>query len=128
VKLLLGAVKVDADLEGTITVVKLKVLRHRINHVQMEHFARSRPQCIFIFTAQHSRVKSILSSALHLEDLLQQMDQSAKIPFQGLFLYTSAMPAVILAKISLLGHVNGAYGLASGIVVDPKASLSILDY
>lgn len=106
------------ELEGATTVVKLNVLRHHINLVQMEHFARSRTQRIYVFPAQHSRVKSL--SPLYLEDLLQQSDQGTLIPFQGLFFYTLGMPAVLLANIcTLLGHVNGTRGDPSGIVVDP---------
>lgn len=108
-----------ALIDATI-VVKLNALRHRINHIKMEHFARSRSQRIFVFPAQHSRIKSTPQSALYLEDLLKQMDQGARIPFQGLLFYTPGMLAMILANICTpLGHVNGAHGIASSIVVDP---------
>ena len=108
------------QLKNVTTVAKLNVLRHHINRIQMEHFARSRSQRIFVFAAQHDRVKSTPPSAVYLEELLQQMDQGSRIPFQGLFLYTPGMPVMILANIcTLLGHVNGAHGIASGIVVDP---------
>jgi hypothetical protein len=107
------------ELEGATTVVKSNALRHRVNDVQMEHFARSRSQRIYIFPAQHRRVPS----HLRIEDLLQQKDQGTRNPFQGLFLYTPGMPAVILTNIcTLLGHVNGARGIASGVVVDPTGT------
>jgi hypothetical protein len=52
--------------------------------------------------------------------LLQQTDEGAKVPFQGLFFYTLGMPAVILANIcTRLGHVNGTRGIVSGVAVDP---------
>jgi hypothetical protein len=38
-------------------------------------------------------VKSTPKSALHLEDLLQQMGKDAKIPFQGLLFSTPGMLA-----------------------------------
>jgi hypothetical protein len=108
------------ELEGATTVVKLNALRHYINRFQMEHFARSRSQKIYIFPAQHSRVASTSSSPLYIEDLLQQTDQGSKIPFHGLLFYTPEMPVIILSNICTpLGHVNGARGVASGIVVDP---------
>jgi hypothetical protein len=111
------------ELEGATIVVKLNVLRHHINHAQMEHFARCRSQRIYIFPAQHSRATSTTSSPLYLEDLLQQTDQGTKIPFQGLFFYTSGMPAVLLANIcTRLGCVNGTRGIASSIVVDPTGT------
>jgi len=109
------------ELENATFVVKLNALRHRINLTRIEHFARRRSQRIYIFPAQHSRATSTSSFSLHLEDLLQQRDQGTKIPFQGLFLYTKGMPAVILANIcTLLGHVNGTRGTPSSIVVDPS--------
>jgi hypothetical protein len=112
------------EMEGATTVVKLNVLRHHINRVQMEHFARSRSQRIYIFPAQHSRVASA-SSSLRIDDLLQQTDQGTKVPFQGLFFYTAEMPVIILANIcTLLRQVNGTRGTASGIVFDPTGMSS----
>jgi hypothetical protein len=110
-----------AELEGATFIVKLNALRHRINHTRIEHFARCRSQRIYIFPAQHSRATSTSSSSLNLENLLEQRDQGTKIPFQGLFLYTPGIPAVILANIcTLLGHVNGTRGTPSSIIVDPS--------
>lgn len=107
------------ELENATAVVKLNVLRRHINRVQMEHFARSRSQRIYIFPAQHSRV----ASGLRIEDLLEQDDEGSKVPFQGLFFYTQGMPAAILTNIcSLLEQVNGTRGSASGIVVDPTGT------
>ena len=107
------------ELENATTIVKLNALRHFINHVKLEHFARSRSQRIYIFPAQHSRVTSVSSSNLRIEDLLQQTDDSTKVPFQGFFFYTQKALAIILANICmLLGQVNGMQGRASGIVID----------
>jgi hypothetical protein len=62
-------------------------------------------------------------SRLCTEDLLQQSDQGTKILFPGLFLYTPHMPAILLTNIcTALGQVNGARGIASGIVVDPTGT------
>jgi len=86
----------------------------------MENFAQSRSQHIFVFPAQHSQVKCTMLSTVYLEELLQQMDQGSAIPSSGLFLYTQEMPVMVLANIcTLLGHVNGAHGIASGMVIDP---------
>src|SRR3954454_17022365 len=93
-----------SELEDAVVVVKLNSLRHHINRIRMEHFARSRSQRIYIFPAEHSSVTSASSSPLRVEDLLQQTDQGTKIPFQGLFFYTTGMLAVILANIcTILG-------------------------
>ena len=108
------------DLENATIVVKRNTLRHHINRIKMEHFARSRSQKIYIFPAEHTRVPSTSTSYLTVDDLLKQTDQGSMVPFQGLFLYTLGMPAIILANIcSLLGHVNGTRGIVSGIVLDP---------
>lgn len=111
----------DPQLEGTTTVVKRNSIRHLVNRIQMEKFARSRNQRIYIYPANHTRTKSTGPGNLRLraDDLLQQPDQGATIPFPGLFLYTAGMPAVILTNIcTALGQVNGAAGTAVGVVVD----------
>ena len=59
-----------------------------------------------------SSQRSIAESLLHLriEDLLQQTNDSTKVPFQRLFFYTQEAPAIILANICTLlqlGQVNG---------------------
>jgi hypothetical protein len=117
------------NLENATTVVKLNVLRHHVNRLQMEHFARTRSQRIYVFPATHTRVRTTCPSSLCAEDLLLQSDQGTKIPFPGLFLYTPQMPAILLTNIcTTLGQVNGARGIASGIVVDPTGILSTVGY
>ncbi|KAH6699886.1 hypothetical protein BKA61DRAFT_621230 [Leptodontidium sp. MPI-SDFR-AT-0119] len=118
------------ELEGATTVVKMNTLRHHINRIQMEHFARSRSQKIYIFPALHRRTKSTGHTNLRLraDDLLQQPDQGTKTPFPGLFLYTPEMPTVILTNVcTALGQVNGGRGIAVGIVVDPTAEFFEMD-
>jgi hypothetical protein len=110
------------DLEIATTVVKLNVLRHHVNRLQMEHSARTQSQRIYVFPALHSRVRTMGPSRLYAEKLLQKSDQGIRIPFPGLFLYTPQIPAILLTNIcTALGQVNGARGAASGIVVDPTA-------
>lgn len=89
----------------------------------MEHFARSRSQKIFVFPAQHTRIKSTSRFRISAEDLLQQFDEGTTIPFPGLFLYTPDMPAILLTNIcTALGQVNGARGIATSIIVDPTGT------
>ena len=108
------------ELENATTVIKLNVLRHHVNRLQMEHFARTRSQSIYIFPALHGRVRTTSPSRLRTEDLLQQTNQGTRIPFPGLFLYTPEMPTILLTNIcTALGQVNGARGIASGIIVNP---------
>ena len=107
------------DLENAVIVVRSNELRHHINRVRIESMARSRSQRIYIFPAQHSRIASASSSTLNVENLLQQVDKSTKVPFPGLFLYTLGMPISILANIcSKLGLVNGTQGTTVGILVN----------
>jgi hypothetical protein len=117
---------ISPQLEDATTVVKLNSLRHQVNRVRIEQFARTRSQNVFIFPALHTRTKSTgpINLRLRADDLLQQPDQGTKIPFPGLFLYTPNMPAVVLTNTcTLLGLVNGAAGTAVGVVIDPTGGL-----
>jgi hypothetical protein len=121
------------QLEDATAVVKLNSLRHLLNRVRMEQFAQIRHQKIYIFPALHTRTKSTGPTNLRLraDDLLGLPEQGTKIPFPGLFLYTPAMPAVVLTNICTpLGLVNGAAGTAVGVVVDPtgKSTSTCLSY
>jgi hypothetical protein len=113
------------ELENATSIARFNSLRHHLNRLQMEHFARSRSQKIYIFPALHTRTKSTTLSSVHPEDLLRLPDQGANIPFPGLFLYTSQMPAMVLTNAcTTLGLVNGARGIATGIAVDPTGTSS----
>ena len=62
------------------------------------------------------------------EDLLQQSDEGTRISFQGLFLYTPDMPAILLTNIcTVLGQVNDARRIATAIIVDPTGTNLSLD-
>jgi helitron helicase-like protein/PIF1-like helicase len=113
------------ELEDTTSIVTKNTLRHHLNRLQMEHFARSRGQRIYVFPALHSRTKSTSLSMIHAEELLRLPDKGANIPFPGLFFYTSQMPATVLTNsCTPLGLVNGARGVATGVVVDPTGTFS----
>ncbi|KAF4210355.1 hypothetical protein CNMCM5878_004518 [Aspergillus fumigatiaffinis] len=121
---------VAPHLGATTTVVKLNALRHQINRIRMEHFARTHRQKIYAFPAYHSRTKSTgpVNLRLRVDDLLQQPDHGTRIPFPGMFLHTLDMPSVILTNIcTRLGLVNGATGTAVGIVADPTAEFYEID-
>jgi hypothetical protein len=113
----------DPHLLTSPAVVKLNSLRHVINRLQIERFARARHQKIFVFPALHTRTKSSGPTSLRLraDDLLGLPEQGAKIPFPGLILYTLSMPTMVLTNICTpTGLVNGATGRAAGIAVDPE--------
>jgi hypothetical protein len=116
------------DLEDATTVIKLNIYYYYVNRLQIEYFACSRSQMIYVFPAIYSRVRITGLSRLCTEDLLQQSDQGTKIPFPGLFLYTLQMLAILLTNVcTALGQVNSACGIASGVVVDLTGMLSIVD-
>lgn len=109
------------DLDNATVIVKLNAVRHSMNRIRIENFARKQSQKIYLFAALHSRTKSTGTTSLRLRahDLLLQPDHSAQIPFAGLFFYTRNMPAVMLTNAcTALGQVNGATGTAVGIVLD----------
>lgn len=117
---------VAPQLHGATTVVKLNSLRHQVNRIRMEHFAKTCCQKVYAFPAQHTRSKSTGPTNLRLrvDDLLQQPAHGTRIPFPGMFLYTPNMPCVILTNVcTRLGQVNGATGTAIGVVVDPVGEL-----
>lgn len=113
---------VAPHVDGATTVVKLNALRHQINRIRMEHFAKARCQKIYAFPAHHTRTKSTspTNRRLRVDDLLRQPDQGTMTPFPGIFLYTPDMPSVILTNIcTRIGQVNGATGTSVGVVIDP---------
>lgn len=117
-------------LGATTTVVKLNSLRHQVNRIRIEHFAKAHCQKVYTFPAYHTRTKSTgpVNLRLRVDDLLQQPDQGTRIPFPGMFLYTQNMPSVILTNTcTRLGLVNGATGTAVGIVVDPAGESSPIE-
>lgn len=112
----------DPTSEDATVIVRLNAIRHHINRIRIENFARWRSQRIYIFPAIHTRIKSTgpVNLRLQAHDLLLQPDHSAQIPFPGLLLYTRDMPTVMLTNACTpLGQVNGATGTAVGVVLDP---------
>lgn len=73
------------QLQDATTIVKLNSLRHQVNRIRIEQFARTRCQNVYIFPALHTRTKSTgpINLRLRADDLLQQPDQGTKIPLPG---------------------------------------------
>jgi Helitron helicase-like domain at N-terminus/PIF1-like helicase len=105
-----------------ICIVRSNKLRHAINRLQIESFARLREQKIFIFPARHTRRKKDKASGsrdIEIQKLLE-IQENAETKGPGLLLYTQNMPTVLLSNISTpFGLVNGAQGEAVGFVPDP---------
>jgi hypothetical protein len=121
----------DPHLQPATVIVKLNSLRHVINRLQIERFARARHQNIFVFPALHTRTRSSGPTSLQLraDDLLGLPEQGAKVPFPGLILYTLSMPTMVLTNICTpAGLVNGATGQAMGIAIDPQGELLLNIY
>src|SRR5467141_298159 len=123
----------DVDLLNTRVVTKLDLrntclvrahkLRHAINRLQGETFARSRRQKIFVFPARHTRRKKARGRDLDVDKVWEVQD-SSDVKGPGFLLYTQDMPTAVLSNISTrLGIVNGALGRATGIVPDRDGTL-----
>ena len=108
----------------TTCVTRSNKRRHHINRLQLRRFAEARGQDIYVFPAIHYRTK-VKRGGLLIDKLLETPDgDHAKGP--GLFLYTKGMPITILYNsCTPLGLVNGARGMAAGIVPDPNGKLPI---
>jgi hypothetical protein len=121
----------DPHLQTATVIVKLNSLRHVINRLQIERFARARHQNIIVFPAFHTRTRSSGPTPLQLraDDLLGLPEQGAKVPFPGLILYTLCMPTMVLTNICTpAGLVNGATGQTMGIAIDPEGESLLNTY
>ena len=104
----------------TACVTRSNKRRHHINRLQIRRFAESRGQDIYVFPAAHSRTKRV-QGGLRIDDLLAIQDGEGSAKGPGLFLYTRGMPATILLNVCTpLGLVNGAKGIAAGLVHHPN--------
>jgi hypothetical protein len=113
-------------LKDVTTITRLNSFRQIINRLQIDRFARSRLQKIYIFPALHTRTKSSSPTnlRLHADDLLGLPEQGTTVPSPGLFLYTLGMPIMLLTNVNTpAGLVNGATGAAVGVVVNPVGKL-----
>ena len=104
-------------------IVRTNKLRHAINRLQIERYARSQGQKIFVFPARHTRRRKANGvRSLDIDKLLEVQD-SSDVKGPGLLMYTKGMPAAVLSNIStLLGIVNGAQGRAIGVIPDPDGT------
>jgi Helitron helicase-like domain at N-terminus/PIF1-like helicase len=117
----IGELEVRPDRTNTC-IVRRNKLRHQINRLQIERFARIRGQQVFIFPAHHARWTKAGKAVrnINIDKLLEVQDDS-KVKGPGLLLFTKGMPAAILRNISTpLGIVNGAQGTAVEAVPDPN--------
>jgi len=118
--------RVVTDLEScpdriNTCIVRTNKLRHLINRLQIERFAPSQGQKIFIFPARHARWRKPKGTHNVEVDKLFEVQDGSNIKGPGLLMYTQNMPTAVLSNISTpLGIVNGAQGRAIGVVPDPK--------
>lgn len=110
------------EFERSPAVVRSNELRHHLNRLRLELFARRRNQKIFVFPALHARINTRSKDGcppekVQLDQLFAAQDDNSKSPSAGLFFYTPGMPVMLLAKLcSWIGHVNGAIGTAEVLV------------
>ncbi len=118
----------DLVSEGATVIVKLNTLRHLLNRIRIENFARG-SQKIYLFAAVHSRAKSTGPTNIRLQahDLLLQFDHSAQILLSALLFYTQDMPTVMPTNACTPpGQVNGATGIIVGAVLDPAGKSDLI--
>jgi hypothetical protein len=107
----------------SVCVTRSNKRRHHINRLQIRRFAEARGQDIYVFPAAHTRTKK-KHRGLRVDELLGTQDGEGTAKGPGLFLYTKGMPVTILFNICTpLELVNGARGIAAGIVSDPDGNL-----
>jgi PIF1-like helicase len=117
--------RVVTDLESrpdriNTCIVRTNKLRHLINRLQIERFAPTRGQKIFIFPARHTRWKKAKGTRNLEVDKLLEVQDSSNVKGPGLLMYTQNMPTAVLSNVSTrLEIVNGAQGRAIGVVPDP---------
>jgi hypothetical protein len=104
-------------------VVRTNKLRHLINRVQIERFARTRQQKIFIFPACHTRWKKAKGSHDIEVDQLFEIQDGSDVKGAGLLMYTQNMPTMILFNICTPLGINGAQGKAISVFPDPNSML-----
>ena len=120
--------KLESELDRINTcIVRTNKLRHLINRLQIDRFARTRVQKIFIFPARHTRWKKANGMRNLDVDKLLEVQDSSNVKGPGLLMYTHFMPSAVLSNISTrLEIVNGAQGRAVGVVPDPDGMFPTL--
>ena len=79
-------------------IVRSNKLRHLINRLQIENFARSRGQKIILFPARHTRYRKAKRMRNIDVDKLLEIQDNSNIKSPGLLMYTKDMPAAILSN------------------------------
>ena len=99
----------DSDFADTIIIVQKNKIRHLINRLQAENFARSHNMDLILFLAEHSRNKKDGGNLIQHEDLLSVQKDKGNATGPRILYYYKGMPVMVLAnQCTLLGIVNGA--------------------
>jgi hypothetical protein len=97
-------------------VTRMNQCRHVINRSQIRQFAEARNQDIYVFPADHKRTRG-RNHDLPIDHILGTQDGEGTAKGPGLFFYTAGMPIMVLYNVCTpLGMVNGAKGIAAGII------------
>src|SRR5437667_3831336 len=119
--------RVVTDLEShpdriNTCIVRTNKLRHLINCLQIERFAPSQGQKIFIFPACHTHWRKPKGMHNVKIDKLFKVQEGSNVKGSGLLMYTQNMPTAVLSNIStLLRIVNGVQSRAIRVVPDPNS-------
>jgi hypothetical protein len=83
----------------------------------------------FTFSLPYTAAPSLLAFPLYMQrNCSGSLTKAPTSLSPGLFFYTSQMPATVLTNsCTPLGLVNGARGIATGVVVDPTADFFEID-
>ena len=119
----------DADASDSVCIVRKNQLRHMVNRMQIEKFARARHQKIYAFPAHHSRVNTVNASHQPGLDIVLGIPDEGATSAPGILLYTPNMPALALHNsCTVLGIVNGMRGRIIDVVPENEGGLLYITY
>ena len=119
-------IRVVTDLEShpdqiNTCIVRTNKFRYLINYLQIERFAPSQDQKIFIFPAHHAHWRKPKGMHNVEVDKLFEVQDGSNIKGPGLLMYTQNILTAVLSNISTpLDIINGAQARAIRIVPDPN--------
>jgi hypothetical protein len=100
----------------SLCITRMNQRRHIINRSQIRDFAESRNQDVYVFPANHKRTHGRKHN-LPIDHILGTQDGEGSAKGPGLLFYTAGMPvAMLYNSCTPLGLVNGAKGIAAGII------------
>ena len=104
-----------------VVVVQFNQTKHLINRLQIERFARSRNSKIFLFSAEHSRIKKNDDDLIQNELLLEKLDENDIIE-SSILCYCEKMSMLLLTNQCIsLNIVNDVRAIFYDVVVHSES-------